>query len=500
MREFCTPSVALGPRCVAFGLLIAGCLELLQVVTNESYAAETSKPNILLIVSDDQGYNDLGVLGNGIITPSLDRLAREGTRLTSFYVAWPACTPSRAALLTGRYPQRNGIYDMIRNEAPDYGHKYTADEYAVTFERIGGMDEREIIIPKILAGGGYQSGIYGKWDLGALRRFLPRLEGLMIFMDSSIRESITTRTSVMAFRACTATTHRPRKTKVRIAPTYLSEKQSVFSNDTRGTTRSSCMCHSMRRTTRLPWIRQFARLCKHPMSSNECIPTSILSSKRSASTNMRARRESATKEARRRDYRAAVTCMDAAIGKMLDLLEDKNLLDNTIVVFFSDNGGSGGADNSPLRGSKGKTWEGGIRVPCLVRWPDGGVPAGVVTDEFLTSLELLPSFAAATGAELPDDLILDGYDWWPVLCKSEPSPRTEMFWQRKNTIGARVGNWKWVDMAEAGGGLYDLASDIGEQHDLSKDRPDILQHVQQRYQAWVQRMDAAEPRGPFRDF
>ncbi|MBT6848509.1 MAG: sulfatase-like hydrolase/transferase, partial [Planctomycetaceae bacterium] len=93
---------------------------------------------MLLIVSDDQGYNDLGLLGNGILTPHLDKLAKQGTRLTNFYVAWPACTPSRASLLTGRYPQRNGIYDMIRNEAPDYGHQYTAEEYAVSFERIGG--------------------------------------------------------------------------------------------------------------------------------------------------------------------------------------------------------------------------------------------------------------------------------------------------------------------------------------------------------------------------
>ncbi len=134
-------------------------------------------PNILLIVSDDQGYNDLGVLGNGIITPNLDRLANEGTRLTNFYVAWPACTPSRGALLTGRYPQRNGIYDMIRNEAPDYGHKYTHEEYQVSFERIGGMDLREKLLPEFLHEAGYTCGIYGKWDLGTLKRFLPTSRG-----------------------------------------------------------------------------------------------------------------------------------------------------------------------------------------------------------------------------------------------------------------------------------------------------------------------------------
>ncbi|MFG0265005.1 MAG: sulfatase [Rhodopirellula sp. JB055] len=106
-------------------------LAMLLVATKASAA---DRPNILLIVSDDQGYNDLGQLGNGIITPALDRLANEGTRLTNFYVAWPACTPSRASLLTGRYPQRNGIYDMIRNEAPDYGLEYKPDDYDVLFQ------------------------------------------------------------------------------------------------------------------------------------------------------------------------------------------------------------------------------------------------------------------------------------------------------------------------------------------------------------------------------
>ena len=146
---------------------------------NRCDAAEQPRPpNIVLIVSDDQGYNDLGVLNDELISPNLDRIVREGARLTDFYVAWPACTPSRAALLTGRYPQRNGVYDMIRNEAPDYGHRYTPEEYAVTWERIGGMDTRELLLPQVLRRAGYRCGIFGKWDLGMSRRFLPLQRGL----------------------------------------------------------------------------------------------------------------------------------------------------------------------------------------------------------------------------------------------------------------------------------------------------------------------------------
>ncbi|MEE1545550.1 MAG: sulfatase-like hydrolase/transferase, partial [Alphaproteobacteria bacterium] len=137
-----------------------------------------AKPNVLLIVSDDQGYRDLGCFGSGEVqTPHLDRLAAGGIRLTSFYVAWPACTPSRGALLTGRYPQRNGVYDMIRNEAPDYGYRYKPGEYESTLERIGGMDTHEVLLPRMLKAAGYTSGIFGKWDLGVHRRFLPLARG-----------------------------------------------------------------------------------------------------------------------------------------------------------------------------------------------------------------------------------------------------------------------------------------------------------------------------------
>ena len=148
---------------------LAGLFCWMAVTT--THANQTAPPNIVLIVSDDQGYHDLGVTNPEVISPNLDRLCQEGVRLTSFYVAWPACTPSRGAFLTGRYPQRNGIYAMIRNEAPDNGYKYTPEEYAVTWERIGGMDLREVLLPQMLAEAGYHSGIFGKWDLGMSRRF-----------------------------------------------------------------------------------------------------------------------------------------------------------------------------------------------------------------------------------------------------------------------------------------------------------------------------------------
>ena len=130
----------------------------------------------------------------------------------------------------------------------------------------------------------------------------------------------------------------------------------------------------------------------------------------------------------------------------------------------------------------------------------GGRPAGVVNDEFLTSLELFPSFAAATDALMRDDIVLDGFDWWPVIRGEQPSPREEMFWKRKDQIGARVGKWKWVAMGKGAGGLFDLSVDVSENHDLSDEKPDVLKMVKTRYENWLARMNEADARGPFRDF
>ena len=457
----------------------------------------TVPPNVLLIVSDDQGYNDLGVLGNGILTPHLDRLAREGTRLTNFYVAWPACTPSRAALLTGRYPQRNGVYDMIRNEAPDYGRKYTAAEYAVTFERIGGMDLRETILPQLLTR--YRSGIYGKWDLGSLRRFLPTSRGFddfYGFVNTGIDYYTHERYGVPSMYRNLRPTTEDRglyctdlfeREALRFLREQPAEQPFFLYLPFNAPHNSSALDPAIRSTVQAP--ESYKKL--YPVVAQE--------QKQRDNYRYGGTVSVATAEARQRDFRAAVTCMDAAIGKVLAAIEAKGELDNTIVIFFSDNGGGGGADNSPLRGRKGQLWEGGVRVPCLVRWPAGGVPAGEQNDELLTALDVLPSLLAATGHAPSHDLSLDGFDWWPVLRSQVDSPRTQMFWQRRDHLAARVGKWKWVQMGQQGG-LFDLEADVAESKDLSRQYPKILAALKARFHAWQARMDTAEPRGPFRDF
>jgi arylsulfatase A-like enzyme len=183
---------------------------------------------------------------------------------------------------------------------------------------------------------------------------------------------------------------------------------------------------------------------------------------------------------------------------VLRFLDDRGLTEDTIVIFFSDNGGGGAADNTPLRGAKGQMFEGGIRVPCIVRWP-ASLPAGETCDEFLTSLEVFPTLCEAAGAKKPKGIELDGFDMIPVLQGKKKSTRTEMFWQRRLDKAARVGHWKWVESGR-GNGLFDLRKDLSEKRDLSAERPEILKKLKDRFENWKREMAAAEPRGPFRDF
>jgi arylsulfatase A-like enzyme len=474
-------------------------LFLFEVAYGVAVAAE-GRPNILLIVSDDQGYNDLGCLGNGIQTPTLDRLCREGTRLTNFYVAWPACTPSRGALLTGRYPQRNGLYDMIRNEAPDYGKRYDQAEYEVTFERIIGMDTREVLVAQLLKQAGYRTAVFGKWDGGSHRRFLPTSRGFdefYGFVNTGIDYYTHERYGVPSMYRNDSLTEEDKgiystllfeREAHRFVEQCLDKPSQPFFlylpfNAPHG---SSSLDPQIRSSVQAP--EAFREV--YPPVAKE---TRLIEKYRygGAATVV-------TPEARQRDYRAAVTCMDASIGKVLNRLESRGALANTIVIFFSDNGGSGGADNKPLRGHKGQVWEGGIRVPCVIRWPQGKVPAGLVNDAFLTSLEIFPSLLAAAGITPPPGLKLDGYDWWSTLSQAQPSPRTEMFWQRRDDLAARVGDWKFVRQGSTTQ-LFNLADDVGESSDLSTQEHAQLAAMEAAIAAWQVRMEAAPVRGPFRN-
>ena len=474
------------------------CLLSVLFLFAETLGAQDRPPNIVLIVSDDQGYNDLSCLGNHELrTPNLDRLAAEGVRATDFYVSWPACTPSRGSILTGRYPQRNGLYDMIRNEAPDYGYKYGDAEYQVTLERILGMDTREVMIAQILKQQGYKTAVFGKWDGGQLQRFLPLQRGFdefYGFVNTGIDYFTHERYGVPSMFRNNSPTTEDKGTYA----TYLFRREAVrFINENSAQPfflylpfnaphGSSSLDPKIRSTVQAPeeYKQQYPHLLKQ---------AKYVKGKRYGKEAM-----VANPAMRKLCYLAATTCMDDCIGDVLDTLEDNDLWDNTLVIFFSDNGGSGAASNFPLRGHKAQMWEGGIRVPMIARFP-GRIPPSTVTHEFLSSLELFPTFTNLAGGTLPEEITYDGFDMLPVLAGTESSQRSNMFWKRRGDLAARVGDWKWVD-SERGKGLFNLADDIGEKHDLSKKNPQKLKELQQAFADWMTEMKQSEPRGPFRDF
>ncbi len=479
-----------GSRTILAAIAVSLCALVIRPA-----AAEQRPPNIVLIVSDDQGYHDLGMLNPELISPNLDRLVREGVRLTDFSVAWPACTPSRGAFLTGRYPQRNGLYDMIRNEAPDYGHRYTPEEYAVTWERIGGMDTREVLLPQVLQQAGYRCGVFGKWDMGMSRRYLPLQRGFddfYGFVNSGIDYFTHERYGVHAMYEGNSPTRDDQGTYCtelfeREALRFIRENHDrpfflyLPFNAPHG---ASSLDPAVRGAAQAP--EEYKRL--YPHLADELVEGSVF--EKTAFIPSRSKRKL--------EYLASITCMDAAIGSVLDALDEFELADCTMVVFFSDNGGAGQSDNGPLRGSKGTTFEGGIRVCACVRYP-ARIPAGTVCDEFLTSLELFPTLTALAGVEPPANLELDGFDMLPVVAGEAATERTEMFWKRREHEAARVGHWKWVRNGR-GTFLFDLSSDVGESDDRAEAEPEITARLQGRFDEWLGEMEAAEPRGPFRDY
>ena len=447
-------------------------------------SADARQPNLLLIISDDQGWPDVGCVGSKpVATPNLDRLAAEGVRATNFYVTWPACTPSRGSVITGRFPQRNGLYDMIRNDMVNYGHRFTSEEYAVSPEMTLGLDVRERTFGNVLSAAGYATGVVGKWDMGQARRFLPLQRGFAFFYghgNNGIDYYTHERYGVPSlFRG----NERTEADKGAYATDIFKRESLGFIREHRAK----------------PWLLYLAFNAPHGASSFASEP----GEKKSTEGVQAPEKYVAPYRAKGIDerlarYYGAVTCMDEAIGEILAALRETGVESDTLVIFLSDNGGSGNGGNAPLRGAKSTMWEGGLRVPFIAWWP-GHLPAGKVTDAFLTSLEIFPTLLAAAGVSPEPGVNLDGFDMLRVLAGRAESPRREMFWQRRGDRAVRSGNWKWCDSAKARG-LYDLASDPGEKRDLSAEKPEIAAKLKTRWEEWRREMDTTEPRGPFRDY
>jgi arylsulfatase A len=413
------------------------------------------KPNVVIIFADDLGYGDLGCYGHPTIrTPNLDRMAAEGQRWTDFYVGASVCTPSRAALMTGRLPIRTGMCD---------------DDRRVLFpDSAGGLPAGEITLAEALKTRGYATGCIGKWHLGHLPQYLPTNNGFDSYFGLPYSNDMD-RVGGPGRQAFFAP-------KVEYWNVPLMRDDRIIERPADQNTLTKRYTEEAVRFIESHKDRPFFLYLAHTMVH---VPLFCSDAFRDQSPRGR--------------YGDAVAEIDWSVGRILDTLRREKLAENTLVVFTSDNGpwlifDQHGGSAGLLREGKGCTYEGGMREPCLMWWP-GTIRPAVIHDMGAT-MDLYPTILKLAGAEVPADRVLDGFDLRPVLSGTGPGPRDTMFYYRGTQLYAvRKGRYKAHFVTRSGYRndpavphdppvLYDLGQDPSEKYDVAKDHPEVLAEIQ----------------------
>ncbi|NBQ59036.1 MAG: sulfatase [Opitutaceae bacterium] len=437
---------------------------LFSVAPTVASAAEP-RPNILLIVADDLGYNDVGFQGaRDIPTPHLDRLAASGLRCTDGYVSYPVCSPSRAGLLTGRYQQRFGY---------EFNPKW--DATAVTH----GLPLSESTLADSLRSAGYTTGAIGKWHLGAHPQFHPNRRGFdeyFGFLGGGHRyfPGSVVEVEIGAGKKTTVNGDAEQNAPILRNTTIVPEVGELTTRLGEEATASINRYASSQK----PWFLYLAFNAPHtPLQ---------------ARADQLARFASITDE-RRRTYAAMVATVDEAVGRMLAALDASGQRERTLIFFISDNGGpmtkrnANASVNSPLRGQKGDVFEGGIRVPFLISWP-ARIPAGRTYSQPIIALDILPTALAAAGTTRDSKFAaLDGVDLLPFLTgKTNAAPHARLYWRMDGgeAFAVREGNWKWLRTYQNAPQLYDLFTDLGETRDVASSHPEIAARLATAAMDW----------------
>ena len=435
-------------------LVLAGSLLACATMTPGAYAAGRP-PNVILIFSDDQGTIDINIYGaKDLHTPHLDSLARRGTRFTQFYVAAPVCSPSRAALLTGRYPRRAGVPGNV-----SLGKR--------------GMPAEQVTMAEMLKTAGYRTALVGKWHLGEVDGRGPLDQGF----DS-----------------------------------FYGHKRGCIDNYSHFFYWNGPNNHDLWRDDEEIWedgnhfSGLMVREAKQFLDDNKdrpfflYLPFNIPHYPLQGTPKWRAHYKNLPSP--RRDYAALVSTLDEKVGEILDHAGRLGLTENTLVIFLSDHGHSteertmfGGGNAGPYRGAKFSLFEGGIRVPAIVSLP-GVIPENAVRHQFAASVDWLPTVAEITGAGLPNRKI-DGKSLMPVIRSAEAkSPHKVFHWQRGKQWAVRDGNWKLIVNAErtvrgpVGEDerifLSDFSKETSERHNLAKDHGGVVQRLTALHGKWVE--------------
>jgi arylsulfatase A-like enzyme len=416
---------------------------------------QPARPNVVLIVADDLGYGDLGVYGaTDTRTPNLDRLAREGTRFTDFYANAPVCTPTRAGLITGRYQQRVMLERPMSTVGP-------------SAEGVLPVTGRSL--PRLMAEVGYASALIGKWHLGYRQEAGPRAHGFGYFWGY-LSGYLDWWTHVRG-----------------------DGKPDVWENESPTTHEGYFHHETTRRAVRFveqqaaggPFFLELAYGAPHwPFQS----PTTSSVARRENNSMMQ--HPSDDDAPTRADYVAIMEDLDREIGKVLEALRARGLERNTLVVFTSDNGGEWLSRMDPLFHRKDTVWEGGIRVPAIVRWP-GIVPADAVSPQVGITMDLTATFLALAGVDRTG-LTLEGIDLMPALTTREATERT-LFWRMYRPPdlkqrAVRQGDYKFVEDAGLRM-LFDVRRDPGERNDLAGRQPARVKAMRALVDAWEKDVD-----------
>jgi arylsulfatase A len=431
-------------------LLVTATVVLCLSLASSGSAAPVAKPNFIFINIDDLGYADIGPFGSTLNrTPHLDRMAEEGRKLTSFYAA-PVCSPSRAALMTGCYPKRALSIPHVLFPGNNVG-----------------LHPDEVTVAELLKGEGYVTGIIGKWHLGDQPEFLPRNHGFDYFFGLPYSNDMGPAADGVKSNLGDPLP-KPSKGKGQ-PPLPLLRNETVLQR-----VLAKDQTELVKRYT-----EEAVRFLQahHDDPFFLYLPHSAVHFPIYPGKDFQGRSGNGI-------YGDWVEEVDWGVGEVMRAVRELGLDQKTLVIFTSDNGGTRRGLNRPLRGHKGSTWEGGMRVPTIAWWP-GQIPAGTQTDAIAGMIDVLPTFAKLAGATLPEDRKLDGGDLWPLLAgvADAQSPHEAFYYYRGLKLEAvRAGAWK---LRLADGQLYHLDSDIAESTDVARDNPDEVR----RLRALAQRME-----------
>lgn len=412
-------------------------------LNSTAISADKSQPNVIIIVADDLGYGDLGFQGGkDVSTPNLNRLAQSGTRCTNGYVNCPVCSPTRAALVTGRYQQR-------------FGHEFNPGQQQDEEARAKfGLPTTEVTIANQFKKAGYHTGQVGKWHLGFNTQFQPLQRGF----DESF--------------------------------SFLGGAHPYFppeSGGKAGIFRNGEEIHEPEYLT-----DAFGREGASYIERNAKQPFFLLLTFNAVHAPLDAQKDKLEQfkeisDSKRRSYAAMLSSMDDAVGRVLNQLDKSAIAQNTLIFFISDNGGptqANGSQNTPLNGVKATVWEGGIRVPFVVSWP-GVIPANATYDQPVIAHDIFATASAAVGVGLPEGRVIDSVNLLPYLKGENTSaPHEALFWRFGEQQAVRKGNFKLLRLRDGNEHLFDLSKDVGEKIDLLAQYPDIAKQLRADYETW----------------